>query len=99
LDNVEEYRQGKDDALDEKNNPLVGYTKWLNYSAVGAFFVGIVATLLFVALNTHQVKIMSTEKKPTTPDEQRGIVPPRLPPRTPTPQPGTQPPPPQPPKK
>ena len=100
LDILEKYQQGDEGALDKEANPFAKWTMWLNYAAVGAFFIGLVATVAFVTVNTSEARAVSTQDKQTTPGEQKGIVPPNLPRPQPSPQPDRQKPPePSPPSK
>jgi hypothetical protein len=79
LDNLEKYQQGDGPALDEQCNPFVTWTQCLNYFAVVAFFVGVVSTVAFVALNTSEARAVNTQNKQTESGEHKGIVPPGLP--------------------
>ena len=79
LDILEKFQQGDDRAFDNEANPFVNWTKWPNYAAVGAFFIGLVATVAFVAINTSEARTVSEQDKQMTTREKKGIVPPNVP--------------------
>lgn len=94
LENLEKYRAGEKNALQDENNHFRTWTERLNWVSAFSFFVGLLVTLIFVAVNVYQVKEMSNKNKLDVPTEKKAIVPPNLPvpPQRPaTPQPVSQP--------
>lgn len=98
LENLDAYRRGEDDALDERNNRFIPLLKRFNRLSAACFFGALLATVIFVGVNASKARIMSQANN-NQQTEQRGIVPPRLPAPGPAPASPQQPAPPPPAKK
>jgi hypothetical protein len=78
LANLENYRGGHDDALDDQHNPFRIWTERFNRASLCCFAIGLLATTIFVGVNTLHLARMG-DKKITLPPEKKGITPATLP--------------------